>query len=124
MPFAKKQDALMKNGKLKRGFREITGKDGKIRYMSEKPAAKPIVRNLDKALKAAEDKKKATVKKKSSTAVGNVKKSTPKRARPVSKEEMQKSVKEPKTVKTVVSKKKQVSSKDVSPVDSEELIAQ
>lgn len=33
MPFAKKEDAFMRNGKLKKGYREITDKNGRIRYM-------------------------------------------------------------------------------------------
>ena len=35
MPFASKSNAIGKNGKLKRGYREIVGKDGKTRYMTD-----------------------------------------------------------------------------------------
>lgn len=54
MGFAKKSDATQKNGKVKKGYREIQRKDGTVRYMTDdkkKPETKTKV------------VKKATVKK-------------------------------------------------------------
>ena len=44
MPFAKKDDAIQKNGKLRKGFSESVGKDGKTRYLKQVPkkAVKPV----------------------------------------------------------------------------------
>jgi len=35
MPFASKTNACAKNGNIKKGFREVTDKNGKIRYMTD-----------------------------------------------------------------------------------------
>lgn len=59
MPFAKKTDALNSKGILKKGFKELTGKDGKIRYFSELPKVKKPVKKLVEKKPV----KKVTVKK-------------------------------------------------------------
>jgi len=87
----------MKNGKLKKGYSEKTGKDGKVRYMTNNVAPK----------------------KKAATVVGNAKKSTPKSVKSVSKDVKPKNPKEPKSVKIAVSKKKIKDTEDASIVEKE-----
>jgi hypothetical protein len=36
MTFASKKEATKKDGTIKKGFKEVTGKDGRIRYLTEK----------------------------------------------------------------------------------------
>jgi len=61
MPFCKKDDAVQKNGKIRKGFSESIGKDGKTRYIKKvdpKPkVAKPKV-DKPKADKPKADKAK------------------------------------------------------------------
>jgi hypothetical protein len=59
MPFASKSQAVDSNGNIKKGYREITDKNGKTKYLSEnKPKAIP---KSDKK----EPKKESKVKKES-----------------------------------------------------------
>ena len=51
MPFAKKDDALMKNGKLKKGFTESLGKDGKTRYLRKPDPNAVLIRKTPKTVK-------------------------------------------------------------------------
>lgn len=59
MPFAAKSDATQKNGKVKKGYRVITDKNGRDRYMTDnaskvvksepkKKDVKPVVKKVKK----------------------------------------------------------------------------
>ena len=60
MPFASKSVATMKNGKVRKGFREITDSRGNVRYMTDNKPKKDV---KPKAVKPKPVKKKSVFKK-------------------------------------------------------------
>lgn len=99
MPFCKQTDATDSKGKIKNGFKEITDKNGKKRYMSETPAPK---------LKVTKDKK-GVIK------VSKVEQKAPAKKTALKESKASKTPKTPKTPKT--SKKKEEVDDSIEKVD-------
>lgn len=69
MPFASKATATNSNGTLKKGFKEITDKNGKTRYLSTTPATRkastmPKIKDSKKSKESKKEPKKSKESKK------------------------------------------------------------
>lgn len=74
MPFASKAAAVNKQGNIRKGFREITDKNGKTRYLTEnKPVKKEIKKDVKKDVKEVKPKKDKTEKAKTKGVVKKMK---------------------------------------------------
>ena len=60
MPFASASNALTNNGEIKPGYKMITDKNGKIKYLSENKPKSKSEPKTPKASKASKVSKKAT----------------------------------------------------------------
>lgn len=70
MPFASKATATNSNGTLKKGFKEITDKNGKTRYLSATPAPRkastmPKIKDSKKSKESKKEPKKSKESKES-----------------------------------------------------------
>lgn len=63
MPFASKANAVNKQGNIRKGFKEITDKNGKTRYLTENnPVKKTINKDVKKDVKKEKIVKEKTEK--------------------------------------------------------------
>lgn len=65
MPFASKDTATDSKGKIKKGYKEVTDKNGKVRYMTETPPKSGLKVTKDKkgVIKVSKVEQKAPAKK-------------------------------------------------------------